>query len=68
MGRGKNINAKDKMSRKEKQEMRKEHERTSKQLKTLVMPTIGIISFLIIVYVWIKTRSFSNIAEPYDEY
>jgi hypothetical protein len=67
MGRSKNINAKDKMSRKEKQEMRKENEKLQGQLKTIVLPTLGVIAGVIIVYVLLKTRSFPNIAEEYND-
>ena len=66
MGRSRNINAKDKMSRKEKQEMRKENEKLKAQLKTIVLPTLGVVVGLIVVYVFLKTRSFPNIAEEYN--
>lgn len=67
MGRSKNINAKDKMSRKEKQEMRKENEKLQGQLKTIVLPTLAVIAGLIIVYVVLKTRSFPNLAQEFSD-
>lgn len=66
MGRGRYTNAKDKMSRKEKQEMRKENEKMQQQLKTIVLPTIGVVVALIFIYVFMKTRTYSNLVNEFE--
>lgn len=67
MARGRYNNAKDKLSRKEKQELRKENEKIQKQIKTIVLPTIGVVFVMIFIYVFLKTRSYSNIASEFSE-
>jgi hypothetical protein len=66
MARGRYNNSKDKLSRKEKQDLRKENEKIQQQIKTIVLPTLGVVVFLIFVYVFMKTRSFANIASEFD--
>lgn len=41
MARGRNNGKNEKLSRKEKQELRKDGDKMREQLKTIVMPTIG---------------------------
>lgn len=63
MARGRNMGKNEKLTRKEKQELRKEGEKMREQIKTIVLPTFGVVIGLIIVYVFLKTRSFPNIAD-----
>lgn len=60
----------EKLSRKEKQELRKEGDKMREQLRTIVLPSLGVVVGLIIVYVFLKTRSFPNIAdaEPGEDF
>lgn len=67
MARGRNMGKNEKLSRKEKQELRKEGSKMREQLKTIVVPSICIFVGLIIVYVFLKTRSFPNIADAESE-
>lgn len=67
MARGRNMGKNEKLSRKEKQELRKEGEKMREQLRSIVLPTIGVVVALIIVYVFLKTRSFPNIADADSE-
>lgn len=57
----------EKLSRKEKQELRKEGEKMRNQIRTLVLPTIGVVVAIIVVYVFLKTRSFPNLAGEGEE-
>jgi len=66
MARGRYNNSKDKLSRKEKQDLRKENEKIQQQIKTIVLPTLGVVVLGIFVYVFMKTRSFANIASEFD--
>lgn len=63
MGRGRNMGKNEKLSRKEKQELRKDGDKMREQLRTIVVPSICVVVGIIIVYVFLKTRSFPNIAD-----
>ena len=67
MARGRNMGKNEKLSRKEKQELRKEGNKMREQLRTIVAPSIAVAVGLIIVYVFLKTRSFPNIADADSE-
>lgn len=47
---------KPKETSKEKKQRRKEWAQIQKQIKTIVLPTIGVIAFCILAYVYVKTR------------
>lgn len=47
---------KQKITSKEKQKLKKEYQETQKQLKTIVLPALGIVFLFIVVYVYLKTR------------
>lgn len=47
----------EKLTRKEKQELRKENVKLQEQIKTIVLPTFAVIFFLIAAYVFVKTRT-----------
>jgi len=67
MGRSQRSQNKEKLSRKEKLEMRKENEKLQDQLKTVVLPTLGVIAFLIFAYVFMKTRQIPIQAATSDD-
>uniref|UniRef100_A0AAG5CXT6 Single-pass membrane and coiled-coil domain-containing protein 4 homolog n=1 Tax=Anopheles atroparvus TaxID=41427 RepID=A0AAG5CXT6_ANOAO len=46
-----------KESRKQRQERREENLKIQQQLKTVVLPTVGVIFLCIVVYVYLKTRA-----------
>jgi hypothetical protein len=68
MARGRASAKNEKLSRKEKQELRKESQIMREKIRTIVLPTFGVIFLLLVVYVFLKTRTYSGIAETYDEY
>lgn len=47
---------KQKESSKEKKQRRKDMMEIQRQIKTIVLPTIGVVAVLILAYVYIKTR------------
>lgn len=46
-----------KLSRKEKQELRQENDKIQEQVKRIVLPTLGGIALLIVIYVLYVSRS-----------
>jgi len=58
MARSQRNSQKEKLSRKEKMEQKKDAAKMREQLKTIVLPTIGVVFAFIIFYVFSKTRSF----------
>jgi hypothetical protein len=85
-----NMGKNEKLTRKEKQELRKDGEKMREQMRSIVLPTIGellnpgnfkeflkyynnqfkkisgVVVGLIIVYVFLKTRSYPNIADDFS--
>ncbi|CRL05695.1 CLUMA_CG018727, isoform A [Clunio marinus] len=58
----------EKLSRKEKQEMRKESAKMNEQIKTIVLPTLGVVFLLIWAFVYMKTRGIPiTIPPPEDD-
>ncbi|KFB34831.1 AGAP003534-PA-like protein [Anopheles sinensis] len=46
-----------KETRKQRQERREENLKIQQQLKTIVLPTVGVLFLCIVVYVYLKTRA-----------
>lgn len=49
-----------KETRKQKQERRKDNEQAQQQMKTIVLPVLGVIVMLIMGYVFVKSRPLAT--------
>lgn len=58
MARSQKNQNKEKLSRKDKAEQKKDAAKMREQLKTIVLPTFIAVFVLIVIYVFSKTRSF----------
>lgn len=56
-----------KLSRKEKQELRQENDKIQEQVKRIVLPTLGGIAVLIVIYVLYVSRSIWNYRQGIDK-